>query len=375
MDKRDGMNYAPRGRPAPVVKPGGFVFAAAALDHGHFYGMCNGLLEAGATLKWVYDPDAERVKAFCKAYPQARPARSLDEILQDGQVALVAAAAIPSRRCALGLRVMDAQKDYFTDKAPFTSLEQLRQAQTAVCATGRKYMVYYSERLHVESAVYAGSLIEQGAIGRVLQVVCLAPHRLDAALRPGWFFEKQQYGGILCDVGSHQIEQFLYFSGAKDARVLSSRVANHDHPQYPQLEDFGEAILLGSNGAGQYLRVDWFTPDGQSVWGDGRTFILGTEGTIELRKYVDVARESTGDHLYLVNGGGERHLALAGQVGFPFFGRLILDCLNRTENAMTQAHAFKAAELCLLAQRQADENGAFSHQAKQKTVRPRDEAT
>ena len=39
--------------------------------------------------------------------------------------------------------------------------------------------------------------------------------------------------------------------------------------------------------------------------------------------------------------------------GYPFFGQLILDCLNRTENAMTQEHAFKAAELCLTAQEKA----------------------
>ena len=32
-------------------------------------------------------------------------------------------------------------------------------------------MVYYSERIHVESAVYAGQLIEQGAIGKVIQVM------------------------------------------------------------------------------------------------------------------------------------------------------------------------------------------------------------
>ena len=30
---------------------------------------------------------------------------------------------------------------------------------------------------------------------------------------------------------------------------------------------------------------------------------------------------------------------MSGQVGFPYFGQLILDCINRTENAMTQDHA------------------------------------
>ena len=222
VQQADGMNYAPKGKPSPVVKPGGFVIAAAALDHGHIYGMCNGLTEAGATLKYVYDPDPEKVAAFRRSFPQARAAESLEQILADPEVRLVAGAAVTSERCPLGLRVMDAGKDYFTDKAPFTTLEQLEAARKKVRETGCKYMVYYSERLHVEGAVFAGQLIEQGAVGRVLQVLGMGPHRLSAESRPAWFFEHERYGGILCDIGSHQIEQYLYYSGEKDARVVRS---------------------------------------------------------------------------------------------------------------------------------------------------------
>ncbi len=353
MSKQDGMNYAPKGKPAPVVEKGQFPIAAVALDHGHIYGMINGLTEAGAELKWVYDPDPEKVTAFCKAFPQAMRADSLEQVLNDPEILLVAAAAVPSKRCKLGLQVMEAGKDYFTDKAPLTTLEQLEQAKDAVNRTQKKYMVYYSERLHVESAVFAGQLVRDGAIGRVLQVIGMGPHRLSAPSRPGWFFEFEKYGGILCDIGSHQIEQFLFYTGAADAVITGSRVANYNHPQYPELEDFGDCMLTGDNGATQYFRVDWFTPDALSSWGDGRTFLLGTEGTIELRKYVNVATEKEGDHLFLVNKDGEQHFRLAGKVGFPFFGELILDCVHRTEYAMTQAHAFKAAELCVRAQMQA----------------------
>ena len=348
--KSDGMNYAPEGKPNPVVGPGEFVFAAAHLDNGHIYGQCNGLIEAGAALKWVFDPDPGRVAAFQKKFPSARSARSLDEILQDPQVRLLAAAAVPSERCALGCRTMEAGKDYFTDKTPFTTLAQLAQAKAAVSATGRKYMVYFSERLHVESAMFATDLVRRGAVGRVIQVLGLGPHRLTQPSRPAWFFERARYGGILCDIGSHQAEQFLTFSGATDATVSSAAVGNFGHPDLPEFEDFGEWSLVGNNGASNYIRVDWFTPDGLSTWGDGRTVILGTEGYIELRKYVDVGRERTGDHVYLVDAKGEHHLQVAGQVGFRFFGELIRDCLERTERAMTQAHVFKAAELCLRAQ-------------------------
>ncbi|GGF69026.1 oxidoreductase [Paenibacillus albidus] len=353
MSRKDGMMYAPSHESKPVVKPGEFVIAAMALDHGHIYGMCNGLVEAGAQLKWVYDPDPAKVKAFLERYPGALPARSAAEILEDPEVHLVAAAAVPSERGPLGVKVMGAGKDYFTDKAPFTSLEQLGAARIQAESTKQKYMVYYSERLHVESAVYAGELIRQGAIGRVLQVIGMGPHRLNAPSRPDWFFQREKYGGILCDIGSHQIEQFLFYSGCREATVLHSKVANYNNSAYPELEDFGDATLVGDNGATQYFRVDWFTPDGLGTWGDGRTIIMGTKGYIELRKYSDIARSNTGDHVYWVDSQGEHYEQVRGKIGFPFFGELILDCLHRTEHAMTQAHAFKAAELCLIAQAQA----------------------
>ena len=353
MNNADGMNYAPVGKPAPVVKPGEFPFAAIGLDHGHIYGMTNGLKEAGATLKWVYDPDPAKVEAYRQQHPEAVAAASEAQILDDPAVKLVAGACVPGDRAALGIRVMQAGKDYFTDKAPMISLEQLDAAKAAVQETKRKDMVCYSERLQSESAVYAGELIKQGAIGRVLQVLGMGPHRLNAPSRPAWFFERARYGGILCDIGSHQIEQFLYYTGATDARSASSKIANYNHPEYPELDDFGDATLIGDNGATGYFRVDWFTPDGLRTWGDGRTFILGTEGYIELRKYLDITRDDGSDHVFWVDGSGEHYFNAAGKVGFPYFGQLILDCLNRTENAMTQEHAFKAAELCIRAQMQA----------------------
>ncbi|MBQ9325565.1 MAG: Gfo/Idh/MocA family oxidoreductase [Clostridia bacterium] len=354
MQKSDGMNYAPKGKPQPVVKPGEFVFSAVRLDHGHIFGMCNGLTEAGGTLKYVWDPDPKKVEAFIKAFPQAKPARSEEEALGDKETHLIAGAAVTSERCALGLKALDAGKDYFTDKAPLTTLEQLDAAKAMVEKTGKKYMVYYSERLHVEGAIMAGYMVEQGLIGKVVQVMGVGPHRISLSARPDWFFIKENYGGILCDIGSHQIEQYLYFAGEEDAEVVSSRIANYHNAAHPELDDFGDCTITGKNGTTNYFRVDWFTPDGLRTWGDGRTLILGTDGFIEIRKYINLAApETDGNHVFLVNGDGEKYVNATGVTGYPFFGQLILDCLNRTENAMTQAHAFKAAELCVKAQMKA----------------------
>ena len=321
-------------RPPYVAKPGEYVFAAAFPEHSHIYGQCQGLLAAGAELKWIYDPDPQKVASFVAKYPQARAARSFRrDPVPIRRSNLVAAAGVPSEHGPVGCRTMEAGKDYFTDKTAFTGLGQLIQARKLVAATGRKYMVYFAERLESPSVFVAAELIRRGSIGRVIQVANLAPHRLNKSARPAWFFEKAKSGGILCDLGSHQFEQFLFFSGAKDATVVRAAVGNYANRDHPEFEDFGEASSLADNGASHYARVDWFTPAGLRTWGDGRTFVLGTRGYMELRKYIDLTHEATGDHLYLVDERGEHAFDLEGKIPVRFYGDFLLDCLHRTEKA------------------------------------------
>lgn len=359
MNQRDGMNWAPSAeRPQPVVAKGDFVFAAAYFNHGHIFGQVNGLSEAGGLCKWAWDPDPKRLADFCKRFPEVKAAESYEQILADPEVRLVTAAAVPSDRCAIGLQTLRAGKHYFTDKSPFTTLEQLAEARKVVAETGYKYMCDFSERLHTESGWHAGELIRGGAIGRVLQILILAPHNLAKASRPDWFFDKEKYGGILTDIGSHQFEQFLYYANAKGGTVNFARVENFGNPATPGLEDFGEASLTLDNGVSCYCRIDWFNPAGHRTWGDGRTFVLGTEGYIEVRKYNDITREPMESQVvYLVDQEAEKRIPCNGQIGYPFYGRLILDCINGTEEAMTQEHCFAAAELSLQAQAIADAAG------------------
>jgi predicted dehydrogenase len=350
QQKSEGLNYAPRGKAKPVCSRGDFPVAVIGLDHGHIYGMCNGLAEAGADIELVFDPDSVKVEKFLAAFPQARAARSREEILESSRVKLVASAPVPDQRGGLGLAVMDHRKDYFTDKPPFTTFAQIDAARKKTAETGKKYAVYYSERIHNEAAVFAEKLVADGAVGRVVQVINIAPHRISLSQRPEWFFHKERYGGILVDLGCHQIEQFLFYSGAKTAALQSSKTANYKFKEYPDFEDFGDAAFIGDNGATHYMRVDWLTPDGLGAWGDGRTFILGTDGYIELRKYIDVARSREGDQVYLVDHKGERNFCAGGQAGFPFFGRFVRDCLDRTTTAYDQESFFMAAELAVMAQ-------------------------
>lgn len=327
-------------------------FAVIGLDHAHIYSMTDAVQRGGGKLVALFATDAEQIAAFRKRFGDVRLARSEEEILNDKSIQLVAGAPIPDLRAPLGVRVMRAGKDYLADKPGIVTLEQLAEVRATIAETGRKFAIMYSERLEVRAAVYAGELVQRGAIGKVLQTVNLGPHRVNAPARPDWFFDKARYGGILTDIGSHQADQFLYYTGSTKAHVLAAQTANFAHPNYPKFEDFGDMVIAGNRGTG-YVRVDWFTPDGLSTWGDGRLFLLGTEGYIELRKYIDVAsNRSGGNHLYLVDRKGARYIDCK-NVPLPFGLQFVDDIVNRTQTAQDQEQALLAAELVLTAQKNA----------------------
>jgi predicted dehydrogenase len=302
-----------------------------------------------------YSKEADLAAQFASKYPQVLQSHNPEEILEDKTIDLVITSGIPNERAPLGIRVMQYGKDFMSDKPGFTSLEQLAEARKVQAETGRIYSIFFEERLGNPATVRAGDLVKAGAVGQVVQTIGLGPHRINPSSRPGWFFKKAQYGGILTDIASHQVDQFLYFTGTTKAEVVFSQVANYKYPQYPELEDFGEISLRGENCTG-FIRVDWFTPDGLPTWGDGRLTILGTEGYIEVRKYVDIAGKPGGDHLFLVDKTG-MHYYDCKDVKCPYAPQLLSDILNRTETAVPQAHTFLASELVMQAEKQATRLG------------------
>jgi len=326
-------------------------FAVIGLDHNHIYSMTAAVIRGGGELVWVYATDAKQLAAFRKIFPGAKLARSEAEILEDRSIQLVAGAPIPDLRAPLGIRAMKAGKDYLGDKPAITSLKQLADVRATVKATGRKFAIMYSERLEVPAAIKAGELIEQGTIGRVIQTINIAPHQVNPASRPDWFWDKARYGGILTDIGSHQAEQFLFFTKSNRAEVVASQTGNINHPDKPLFEDFGDMTMRGNGGTG-YLRVDWFTPKGLGTWGDGRLFVLGTEGYIELRKYADPTGKPGGNHLFVVDGKSARYLDCS-KVYLPFGPQFVTDIVERTSIAQDQEQALLAAELVLKAQKNA----------------------
>jgi predicted dehydrogenase len=334
-----------------ITAPNRIKFAVININHSHIYGMANAIKRGGGELVALYAKEPDLTAAFLKAFPEAKLVKSENEILEDPAIQLVLSSGIPDERAPLGIRVMQHGKDYLSDKPGITSLEQMAEVKKVQKETKRIYSIMYSERFENKATEKASQLVKAGVIGPVIQTVNLAPHRI-GKVRPDWFWDKKRYGGILTDIGSHQFDQYLHFTGTTEAQVLLSQVGNVHHPDKPLFEDFGDVMLSGNGGTG-YIRVDWFTPDALDTWGDGRLTILGTDGYIEVRKNTDIlSGNKDGNQLYLANNKEMLHID-CNDVVLPFGPLFVDDVVNRTETAMTQAHCFLATELALKAQKNA----------------------
>jgi predicted dehydrogenase len=328
-------------------------FAAIGLDHRHIYHLVGGFIEAGATCAgyWPHSTDERVLAGFRERFPELPAVTDRDALLHDAAVDVICTAAVPCERAALAVEAMRHGKDVVTDKPGVTSVDQLAAVRQAVRETKRIFSICFSERFVVPSTEVAAKLIADGAIGRVIQTVGLGPHRLNRAIRPAWFFDNKAFGGILVDIASHQIDQFLFFTGSPDAEVVASAVGHFGSHTGPAFQDFGEIVLRSRHATG-YIRVDWFTPDGLPTWGDGRLVVLGTEGTIELRKYLDIEGRPGTDHLFLADRRGTRHIDCSREP-LTYFRRFLDDVRDRTETAVPQEHVLTVCRLALEAQAKA----------------------
>ena len=334
-------------------------FGVCGMSHDHIYGMIGAIQRGGGEMVAGWAGEDDKVAGFARRYPGVKIAKTQDEILSDPSIQLVLSSQIANERAAIGIRAMKNGKDFLSDKPGMTTLEQLAEVRQTIAETKRIYGIMYSERLEVKASVYAGVLVQQGAIGKVIQTINIAPHQIiqgkgdngGGTPRPDWFWSTIQSGGILCDIGSHQVDQFLYYTGSKEAEVAESQIANVRHPDRPRFQDFGDMILRGDRGFG-YVRLDWFTPDGLGTWGDGRLFILGTDGYIEIRKYTDVAVKHQGNNLFIVDKKEARYID-CNSMALPFGPEFVADIVNRTHVAQDQVQCLLAAELVIKAQKNA----------------------
>tara|TARA_B100000965_G_scaffold191412_1_gene159785 strand:- start:655 stop:1665 length:1011 start_codon:yes stop_codon:yes gene_type:complete len=327
--------------------------AVLGIDHGHIFDMLDEMIKEGCNCNYFWTEGLPlTLEEFNNKYPNIKRIENKNEILDNDQIDMILISSVPKDRANLSIEALKSGKDVMVDKPGCTSLNQLNNLKQAVKETGKIWSVNFSERFHVAAVAKAEELVAEGKIGKVKQTIGTGPHRQGNYERPDWFYERESYGGIITDIGSHQIHQFLVFTNSNEAKITHAIAENTTKKKFPGFQDFGEVNLTGNGGHG-YIRLDWFTPDALSTWGDGRLFILGDKGFIEIRKYTDLAKSNSGNHLYYANDKEVKHIDCK-DVKLPYFRNLIDDVLNRSETACPQELTFLTMELAIEAQKIAE---------------------
>jgi predicted dehydrogenase len=328
------------------MRPG---FAVLGVAHGHALRMTEALRAAGADCVGVaMDPTTPPAVEFRRRFPDV-PELSAERLLADDRTELVVTAGVPAHRAATTVAAMRNGKHVLAAKPACTTEDQLAEIERAMADTGRRWWAWFAERLDVPATLRAVELVRTGAVGDVVHVLSLGPHHLGAAPRPAWFHDRELAGGILTDLATHHVDQFLAVTGATDARIEHAYASAH----------LGELSLdAGQLGRG-YTRVDWLSPAGLPTWGDGRLFVVGTAGYLEARKYVDINGKPGTDHLILVDGNGIQHIDCT--TSRPtFFADLLADLRTGEHTALPPDRTATVTRIALRAQRYADSRTAPS---------------
>ena len=322
-------------------------FAAIGLDHRHVYDLTTGLLAAGAHCVG-HDPETtdQRVLAgFRKRFPNV-PAVPRERLLDDPSIDFIVLSAVPRDRAALAIEAMRRGKDVMVDKPGITTPDQLAAVEAVVRETGRIWSICLG-RLGSPAVQAALLVVRSGELGRLLSLTSLAPHRLNRALRPDWFFDRDAYGGIINDIGVHSIDQFMAFADTADITIAASTIGSFGTPP-AGFEDFAEITLRSQTMTGT-MRQDWFTPDGLADWGDGRLFLVGTEGTLELRKNLDLEGRAGGDHMFVANKQRTRYQNCSG-LPVTYYRDFLGDVRERNGQMMDGGRVFAVCRLALRCQ-------------------------
>lgn len=326
--------------------------ALVGADHNHLYEIIARLVKAGAEAA-AHTTEGQFAEHY-SGWQADSVEMSYDEILADDSIDLVVTAAIPNRRADIALAAIAAGKHVISDKPGLTTMTQLDAIRAAVATRpGRPWTVLFTERFENRAINEAVRLARSGAVGDVVHVVGAGPHTMWAKRRPDWFWDPEATGGILVDIGSHQVDQLLSITGATaaDVSIVASAVGNVASPDHPAMQDIGSMTLAvhgSARGTVGDHRLDFLTARGLGTWGDCRLTIVGTEGTIEARANVDVAGAEGAEHLIVVDAEGTRRVDISGVV-VDWGEQLLADLVDDGERLMTQQHAIDVTDVCLRA--------------------------
>jgi predicted dehydrogenase len=332
-------------------------FAVIGLSHVHIVAMTHALLNVPGVSCGGFAPEETPIaKGFAGLYRDL-PHRSRDELLGDPSIDLILCADVYGHRASVLLAALEAGKHVFVDKPAVTTLDELEAVERAVKVSGKLVFVYFGERLGNPLCVKARQLLSEGRIGRPVNFIGLGPHKLSIEHRPPWMFDPRLYGGILNDIAVHQVELFCWLTRQKIVG-FRSRVGNFATPQYPAFEDFGDVSFEGDGGTAGYARVDWLSPDALPTWGDIRQFLVGTEGTMEIRSTINLGSQDPKPVLLLTTRSGAPEQIGVSDVDTAWAPQLVADIRDGVNRLTPHEETFAALRTVLLMQQRAERIGA-----------------
>jgi predicted dehydrogenase len=294
----------------------------------------------------VADPDRELAAKWAAPYG-AQVFTDHRTMLDAVEADVVVTAGVYGDR---GRTVVDALRagcHVLADKPLCTTLDDLEAITAAARETGRHVVLMLEKRYYPETLA-ALELVRAGTLGEITGVLSSAPHKLNRSARPGWFFDRAGYGGILADLAVHDIDAALLFTGLTAGTVRGDIAGTV--PGTDGFAPYGVATLA-SAGVLVTAEVSWMTPAASAVHGDYRMRLIGTRGTAELlwarRRLVVTTDEDTTYDAPLGDGLRPARLPL----------RALAD---GAEPDISTAHSLLATRLALLAQRSADDEGGTS---------------
>ncbi len=321
------------------------------IEHLHVFELVDGLVDAGARAARHAAAGDSLVDLYGTWQPDSVPG-TVEEVLADPHVDVVVLAGVPADRADVAVAALHAGKDVLSAKPAATTRAQLDAVATAVTDTGRRWWVLFSERFANPAVLRAVQLARSGAVGDVVHVETAAPHRLNPDERPQWFFDGERSGGIIVDLGTHQVDQFLAATGAEPAEVavLSSAVGS--------VRDWGDASLAGFQDIGELVlsapgvrghhRVDFLEPDGFPTWGDTRLVITGTDGRLEVRIAVGEDGQHEPAAVWVTDHRGVHRDDEVGPTTWA--SDLLADRADGGERFMSSDHPFAVTSLVLIAE-------------------------
>lgn len=314
--------------------------------------MVDGLVAAGAETVCHAAEPGPLSEMYVGWRTESEP-RSVHGVVADDTLDLVVLAGVPSSRAGVAAQALRSGRHVLAAKPAVTTLDDLATVDEAARTAGRRWWVFFSERLVNRAVIEAVRLVREGAIGDLVAVSGAAPHTLAPTGRPHWFFDRSASGGILCDLAAHQADQLLALAGGGSTEVVAATVANVANPDHPALQDLGRMTLRHLTDDGRVVlghhHVDWLSPAGLGTWGDVRLVLTGTGGTIEVRSNIDVGGEPGAEHLILVDGERAGRVDCS-HVELDWARRLVADVEAGTDTFVPHDHTVAACELVLRAQ-------------------------